>query len=133
MVRWAGAAYLVWLGIRTLTGGVSRLGAAVPPAPLVAIFRQGVVTNVLNPKVAMFFLAFLLQFADASRGPLGAQFLALGLLFIANGLVVCVGYAWAASRIGEALRSRDGFARWLHRAMGAVFVGLGVRLALARR
>jgi threonine/homoserine/homoserine lactone efflux protein len=97
------------------------------------IFRQGMLTNALNPKVALFFLAFLPQFTDAARGPLALQFVLLGLLFIANGLVVCVAYAVAASALGSWLTSRFEVHAWLNRAMGALFVALGVRLALATR
>jgi len=134
LVRYAGAVYLVWLGVRAL---MSRSGApAVQDMARVsrwAIFRQGMVTNALNPKVALFFLAFLPQFTDASRGPLALQFVALGLLFIANGLVVCLGYALAASWAGGWLTRRYAIHTWLSRAMGMLFIGLGVRLVLTRR
>ena len=133
-LRYAGAAYLMWMGIRALR---LRAGAVTVPSlactPLGAIFRQGMVTNVLNPKVALFFLAFLPQFTDASRGPLAPQFLLLGLIFIANGLVVCLGYALAASWLGSWLTARYDLHTWLNRAMGALFVGLGVRLAFGER
>ena len=79
--------------------------------PLVRIFRQGVVTNVLNPKVALFFLAFLPQFTDAARGPLPLQFVLLGLVFVGNGLIVCLAYALAASWLGDWLKA-DGFSTW---------------------
>lgn len=134
VVRYSGAAYLVWLGLRAFT---TRAGAlAVQPMTRVspwAIFRQGMVTNSLNPKVALFFLAFLPQFTDAARGPLALQFVVLGLIFIANGLVVCLGYALAASWLGGWLTARYDIHTWLNRLMGALFVGLGVRLALATR
>jgi threonine/homoserine/homoserine lactone efflux protein len=134
VVRYAGAAYLVWLGVRAL---MSRSGAlAVQQMAHVspwAIFRQGMVTNALNPKVALFFLAFLPQFTDAARGSLALQFVVLGLIFIANGLVVCLGYALAASWLGGWLTRRYDAHTWLNRAMGVLFIGLGVRLALGTR
>lgn len=134
VVRYSGAAYLVWLGLRAF---MSRAGAlAVQPMTRVSpwvIFRQGMVTNTLNPKVALFFLAFLPQFTDATRGPLALQFVVLGLSFITNGLVVCVGYAVAASWLGGWLTARYDIHTWLNRVMGALFIGLGVRLALATR
>src|SRR5689334_9943274 len=85
-LRLGGAAYLIWLGVRALraapgSGAVGQLA----PAPLGAIFRQGVITNVLNPKVALFFLAFLPQFVDASRGNPALQVVVLGLLFDVSG------------------------------------------------
>lgn len=134
VVRYAGAAYLVWLGVRAL---MSRSGGLALPemahASHWATFRQGMVTNALNPKVALFFLAFLPQFTDASRGPLALQFVVLGLIFIANGLVVCLGYALAASWLGGWLTRRYDIHAWLHRAMGVLFIGLGLRLALGTR
>jgi threonine/homoserine/homoserine lactone efflux protein len=133
-VRYAGAAYLVWLGVRALVSKSSSLHVQrVDPERLGRVFRQGVVTNVLNPKVALFFLAFLPQFTDPMRGPVPLQVALLGLIFIGNGTVVCVIYAVAASWLGEWLRTRYGVATWLNRAMGGVFLALGVRLALEHR
>ncbi len=134
VVRYAGAAYLVWLGIRALMSRGEVL--AVPTMARVShgsIFRQGMVTNALNPKVALFFLAFLPQFTDPTRGPLALQFLVLGLIFVANGLLVCLGYALAASWLGGWLTRRYNVHTWLTRAMGALFIGLGLRLALGAR
>ncbi|HUU33171.1 MAG TPA: LysE family translocator [Vicinamibacterales bacterium] len=133
-VRLAGAAYLVWMGIHAIRSRSSDLRVqAMAATPLGVIFRQGMVTNVLNPKVALFFLAFLPQFTDALRGPLAPQFLLLGVIFIANGLLVCLGYALAASWFGGWLTARYVVHTWLNRAVGALFVGLGVRLALGGR
>lgn len=134
IVRYAGAVYLVWLGVKVLRSKQSALHVrALEQTPLRRIFLQGVTTNVLNPKVALFFLAFLPQFTDPARGPVWAQMLGLGFIFQFNGLLVCVAYALAAHRLGEWLRSRYDVAAWLNRAMGALFVGLGVRLALGGR
>lgn len=132
--QYAGAAYLVWIGLRA----VRARGAALAlredgPAGRREIFRQGMVTNLLNPKVAIFFVAFLPQFTDATRGPLPPQLLVLGLIFVFNGLLVCLAYAVAAASLGAWLKAKPGTAGWLHRAMGALFIGLGVRLALGSR
>jgi threonine/homoserine/homoserine lactone efflux protein len=105
----------------------------VDPERLGRVFRQGVLTNMLNAKVALFFFAFLPQFTDPARGPVPLQIALLGLIFIGNGTVVCVIYALAASWLGEWLKTRYDVATWLNRAMGALFIGLGVRLALAKR
>lgn len=130
-VRFGGAAYLVWLGIRAWR---ARSGAPatreLEPTTLGRIFRQGMITNVLNPKVAVFFLAFLPQFTDARRGSLPVQFIFLGSIFVVNGTVVCLAYAIAASWLGGWLKSRYDVSTWLNRAMGGLFVLLGVRLAL---
>ena len=130
IVRYAGAAYLAWLGFRALARRSNPLDVqALAPVPLSRIYTQGIVTNVLNPKVALFFLAFLPQFTDASRGSLPLQFLLLGLVFIVNGTIVCLGYALAASWLGAWLEGRYSVATWLNRVMGGVFIALGLRLA----
>ena len=134
VVRYAGAAYLVWLGLRALVSKSSPFQTQrVDSAPLGRIFRQGMLTNVLNPKVALFFLAFLPQFTDPTRGPLAFQIIMLGLIFIANGTVVCLAYAFSASWLGDWLKTRYDIATWLNRAMGGLFVVLGLRLALGHR
>jgi threonine/homoserine/homoserine lactone efflux protein len=133
-VRWAGAAYLVFLGVRALR---SRHGALevkdLAPVSARRVFFQGALTNVLNPKVALFFLAFLPQFADPARGPLGPQLLLLGAIFAVNGTAVCVVFALFASEVGAWLRTRYGASRLLDRLTGGLFIALGVRLALLER
>ena len=134
IVRYAGGAYLAWLGFRALARRSSPLDVrALAPVPLSRIYSQGIVTNVLNPKVALFFLAFLPQFTDAARGSLPLQFVVLGLVFVVNGTIVCLGYALAASWLGGWLRDRYGVASWLNRAMGGLFIALGLRLAFDSR
>ena len=134
VVRLAGAAYLVWLGARALLRPAGIAGErALAPAGRWEIFRQGVVTNVLNPKVALFFLAFLPQFVDPARGSAALQVLALGLIFNTTGTLVNLGVALGASGAASRLRRSGRAARLLERAKGALFVGLGVRLALAGR
>jgi threonine/homoserine/homoserine lactone efflux protein len=133
-VRYLGAAYLVWLGIQALRHSSRLLTPETAPAAAAGrIFRQGMATNILNPKVALFFLAFLPQFTSPARGPLAPQILLLGLIFDANGTVVNVAYAVAAGWLGARLKARSGSARWLNRAMGSLFVALGISLALADR
>jgi threonine/homoserine/homoserine lactone efflux protein len=130
-VRYAGAAYLIYLGVRTLAarGGGNR-AVAVAPASLLRIFTQGMITNILNPKVAFFFLAFLPQFISP-RGSAFWQTVRLGLIFDLSGTMVKVIVALAASSVGDVLRNRLGGApvfRWL---TGSVFIGLGLRLGIA--
>jgi len=133
-VRYAGAAYLAWLGFRALVSRHDGLEVkSLTPVPLGRIYGQGIVTNVLNPKVALFFLAFLPQFTDPSRGSLPLQFVMLGLVFVINGTLVCLGYALAASWLGDWLKSRYAFSTWLNRAMGGLFIALGLRLAFDSR
>src|SRR5262245_24194720 len=130
IVRIVGAVYLVYLGVML----IRRAGTSTGPTVVDrdgewAIFRQGLITNVLNPKVALFFLAFLPQFLDPSRGPAGAQTLALGLFFDTQGTLINIAVAVAAARAGGALQSPKARA-WMERASGTVLVGLGVRLAV---
>ncbi len=133
-VRWAGAGYLVLLGLRALRSrGMTLEARALPPVTARRAFWQGVLTNVLNPKVALFFLAFLPQFADPSRGPLAPQLLLLGAIFTVNGTLVCVAFALFAAEVGTWLRRRYAVSRWLDRATGLLFVALGLRLALGGR
>ncbi|MDB4891361.1 MAG: Lysine exporter protein [Gemmatimonadetes bacterium] len=129
-IRLGGAAYLIYLGIRGLMARPSAAALPLEPATLGAIFRQGVITNVLNPKVALFFLAFLPQFVDASRGNPALQVVALGLIFDFTGTMVNLAVAVGSSRAAARLRRQSG---WLQRVTGVIFVALGLRLAFAAR
>lgn len=134
-VKYAGAAYLLYLAWKAIRAG----GAAATSdrklgrAGLWRVFGEGALTNLLNPKVALFILAFLPQFVDPGRGNAAVQILVLGALFniggtTVNGLVAC--FASAAAR---AIGNSAGFGRWLNRVSALVFVGLAVRLVLAER
>ena len=133
VVRIAGAIYLIYLGVRALRSQTSLALQHVQPAPLGAVFRQGVITNVLNPKVALFFLAFLPQFVDPSRGNPALQVVALGLLFDTTGTLVNFAVALGSSRSAARLRSTGRAAAVLHKVTGLLFIGLGLRLAFASR
>jgi threonine/homoserine/homoserine lactone efflux protein len=128
VVKYAGAAYLIYLGIRRLlTGEPAELESR--DQPLSGLFAQGVVVNVLNPKTALFFLAFLPQFVDAER-TVWTQVVILGLTFVGLGFLSDGLYALAAGTLGRWLRARRQILRYVS---GSVFVGLGVSAALARR
>ena len=130
-IRLGGAAYLIYLGVRALIAKQAAAEAApLEPASISTIFRQGVITNVLNPKVALFFLAFLPQFVDASRGNAVLQVIGLGLLFDTTGTLVNLAVAIASSRAAALLRAPS---VWLQRVTGGIFIGLGMKLALASR
>jgi len=139
VVKFVGAAYLVWIGIGMLraraAAAAASTDAAVSPRSLsyAAIFRQGFLTNVLNPKVALFFLAFVPQFIapDAPSKPLA--FIALGIIFNVNGMLWCHSLALFTAFASRRLSVGPAVGRWLDRTMGAVFVALGARLALASR
>jgi threonine/homoserine/homoserine lactone efflux protein len=132
IVKYAGAAYLVYLGIRRLLDDDSPVQTDwVQARSLARIFRQGIVVNVLNPKTALFFLAFLPQFVDVEKGSVPLQMLVLGSIFIVLGLISDGTYALVSSLIGNRLRTSKGFARRERLLSGGVYLGLGVTAALS--
>jgi threonine/homoserine/homoserine lactone efflux protein len=132
-VRYAGAAYLIYLGIKMLAQKTDLSSQQLKAERLGVIFRQGAITNMLNPKVAIFFLAFLPQFVDARRGNVILQILLLGLIFNVGGTLVNLAVAYAGGTLGELLRRNQSIARLQRRFTGLIFVGLGLRLAWQRR
>jgi threonine/homoserine/homoserine lactone efflux protein len=122
----------VWLGIGLLRSGGNAASEAAPLTEVNAwrSFVQGFLTNALNPKVALFFLAFLPQFIDADAPHKGWAFVALGTVFAFNGTIVNVAFAALVARVRRAFSSPGSIGRWVSRAVGALFVALGVRLAL---
>ena len=132
VVKYLGAAYLIVVGVRRLLG-LERTAEeqGSPPRDLGRLYRQGIVVNTLNPKTALFFLAFLPQFVDPSHGAAWAQILALGLLFAALGF--CSDGVWAvvAGTLGDRLRRSTRFPSVQRYVSGSVFVGLGAVAALS--
>jgi threonine/homoserine/homoserine lactone efflux protein len=133
VVRYAGAAYLIYLGIRLLAQKTNLVSQPLKAESLTSIFRQGAITNILNPKVAIFFLAFLPQFIDAHRGSVALQIVLLGLIFNVGGTLVNLAVAYAGGTLGESLRRNQSIARLQRRFTGLIFVGLGLRLAWQKR
>jgi len=133
-IRLLGGAYLVFLGLKMILD--RRRELALPSnfrrRTMLAAFRQGVLTNVLNPKVALFSLAFLPKFIDPASHMKIAAFITLGLTFVTTGTIWCLVLAWFASSFSERLRNNETIAQWLNRTTGALFVFLGVRLATAK-
>jgi threonine/homoserine/homoserine lactone efflux protein len=130
VVKYAGAAYLVYLGVRKLLERSAIDHVDRPAEPLRRAFLRGIVVNVLNPKTALFFLAFLPQFVDPDRGAVWSQVLVLGLLFVALGLVSDSLYALAAGTVGGLLRRRRNALRY---GSGLVYIGLGAAAAAVKR
>jgi threonine/homoserine/homoserine lactone efflux protein len=128
-VRYAGAAYLVWLGLRKLAAPEPE-GEAKAPDPGARVFRDAVVVAVTNPKTALFFLAFLPQFADPGS-PLAPQMLLLGAIFVAMAMASDTAYALLAGAIGAWLRRRPDAAAGGRWASALVYLGLGVAAALS--
>lgn len=133
-IKYAGAAYLIYLGVRALTAHRSvEADSPVVNSGLGPVFLQGMLTNLLNPKVALFFLAFLPQFVNQAQGSISYQIVTLGLLFNVLGTAVNVIVACAASFIRTRFKSRlsdSALFRWM---TGGVFIALGIRLALLER
>jgi threonine/homoserine/homoserine lactone efflux protein len=135
VLKLAGAAYLVFLGLRALLQREHDVNMPVKfernnPG---AAFRQGILTNVLNPKVALFFLAFLPQFIASETQAKTAAFLILGLTFVMTGTIWCLVLAWFAAAFSARLRGNTSVAATLNRAIGSLFIFLGLRLAFAAR
>jgi threonine/homoserine/homoserine lactone efflux protein len=131
VVKYLGAAYLIAVGIRRLAGWERQTGQrARDTRDLGRLYRQGIVVNTLNPKTALFFLAFLPQFVDPGRGTPWLQILALGLLFAALGFFSDGAWALVAGTLGERLRRSRRFPSVQRYVSGSVFVGLGAVAAL---
>jgi len=134
LVKLAGAAYLVYLGVKMLLAKRPEHGVVaqqVSAASFGTIFLQGFVTNVLNPKVALFFLAFVPQFIAVDAANKALAFVILGFIFNLNGMLWCVFLAISAGFAGKKMKVSPLVAFWLNKSIGALFVALGVKLALA--
>ena len=134
VLKWVGAAYLLWVGVRMLFSRASEAAPALEaaaPASARSVFLGGFWTNALNPKVALFFLAFVPQFIAPGTDDKALAFFLLGVLFNFNAIFVNVAWAlaagWTARRVGLVQRGMH----WLQRGAGALFVGFGLRLALS--
>ena len=137
VVKLLGAGYLLYVGVSLLrsrsgspaNGSVQRIA----PATLRQIYTQGFLTNLLNPKVALFFLAFVPQFIDPTAPDKPLAFVALGAIFDFNGMLWCNFLAWSAATAGARLKGNARLANILNRMTGCLFVGLGIKLVFARQ
>lgn len=130
-VRWAGAAYLVWIGVQALRNRASfSLAAGDGTSALIAIYRQSVIGNILNPKVTLFFLSFLPQFVDAHAGGIAWQMALLGLIFMVQTVVIFGAVALFSGWIGERLRAHPAVGGRLSLFAGLTFIALGIRVAM---
>lgn len=134
LIKYLGAAYLVYLGIRAM---FERPPAVVGTQPIqltpADAFRQGILAEVLNPKAAMFFLAFLPQFVKPESGSVLLQLTTLGIIFVALGLTSTVFFALCAGSVGGFLKRNPTVVRWQGRVVGSIYCALGLRLALQER
>jgi threonine/homoserine/homoserine lactone efflux protein len=134
VVKYAGAVYLAYLGVRMILSGRTKAGPErLPSASLWQVYRQGAVTNILNPKVALFFMSFLPQFVDPSRGSASLQILILALIVNFTGTTVNALVGLLFGSVGNWLDRKPAFWRWQRRVTGSILVGLGLSLALPGR
>lgn len=134
VVKYLGAGYLVFLGIQRLRSKESLAAAADPAAPratLARVFGQGIVVNILNPKTALFFFAFVPQFIDPARGHVATQILSLGVLFACMGTTSDSIWAFFASRVAGWLRGSPGWTRNERYVSGGILISLGLATAFA--
>ncbi|MBW0449156.1 LysE family translocator [Paraburkholderia phenoliruptrix] len=130
-IKLAGAAYLIWIGIKALRSQGLATAHERAPQPLLSVFRQSVFGNLLNPKVTLFFVVFLPQFVQTDGAQsVTVQMLELGALFMLQTLVVFSLFGVCAGMIGAWLRRRPRVGVWLDRLAGATFIALGIRVAL---
>jgi len=134
VLKWVGAAYLLFTGAQMLLSRSRPVAEATMKwggeTSLAGVFWQGALTNVLNPKVALFFLAFLPQFVSAESAHKTLAFLTLGLIFICGGTLWCFGVAAFAARAAGRIRQSAGAMAWINRLLGGLFVYLGIRVAM---
>ena len=132
-VKLIGAAYLVLTGLQMLlsrTKPIAEVAGQAGETSISRVFWQGALTNILNPKVALFFLAFLPQFVAADSAHKTLAFLVLGLIFITGGTLWCLGLAAFAAKAAGGIRQSAGAIGWINRSLGALFIYLGVRVAM---
>jgi threonine/homoserine/homoserine lactone efflux protein len=131
VVKYLGAAYLIYLGVKAIGEKVDpKLPTATNALDSKTAFRQAIFLEVLNPKSAMFFLAFLPQFVNPENGFVAVQLLTLGLLFVCVGLLSTVTVALGAGHVGRFLRRNPVVSRWQNKTVGGLYCGLGIKLAL---
>lgn len=134
LIKYLGAAYLVYLGLRAIFARTPSTSGekALPIAPRAA-FRQAILAELLNPKTALFFLAFLPQFVNPANGFVLGQLTVLGLILVLLGLFSTILFALAAGKVGSFLRTNPAVLKWQGKVVGSIYCALGVRLALQER
>jgi len=135
LIKWVGVAYLIWIGLQAILSksGTTEVSTANLESRYWKIFTQGALVSAMNPKVAIFFLAFLPQFVVAGAGSVGAQLFLHGSLVILVAAFIEPPMVLISSRLTDYYRSNARFALWMQRTVGALFVGLGIRLAIIER
>ena len=135
IVKWAGAAYLIWLGFQALRSKGASLNSDTPISQVsdMTIFRQGILVSILNPKVAIFFLAFLPQFVVIGSGPESAQLLLHGVLIIFVAAFIEIPIVIVGSKLKNLVNNSPSIGKWMDRTLGTMFISLGIKLAFSER
>ncbi len=138
IIKWAGVAYLIYLGIQAIRSTGSPLGgdnscSNVHPDTAMKSFKQGIIVSLLNPKVAIFFLAFLPQFVVEGAGPVSLQLLLHGFLVVILAVVVEPPIILLSDKIASSVRSSKRIGLWLDRCLGTILISLGIKLAFVER
>lgn len=135
VVKYIGAAYIIWMAVGLLRSKRTRVAEQppVPPLPYRKIYAQGLLTNVLNPKVAVFFLAFVPQFIDAAAPDKALAFIILGCIFNINGMLWCVSLALFTALVSARIKINPALSLGLNRVTGGLFIWLGIKLALSKQ
>lgn len=135
MIKYAGVAYLLYMGIKIFVDKDEKLSESLKNEELsyIKIYRQGMFTNLLNPKVALFFMAFMPQFINPAYAEGSLPFIILGLTFLATGTIWCLFLAYASSYITKKIRTNEKTGRFLKKINGLIFIGLGVKLFFQKR
>jgi threonine/homoserine/homoserine lactone efflux protein len=133
LVKYAGAGYLLYLAFKAVRGSDTTVQANSEKLPVAALFRRGFIMNVLNPKVALFFLAFLPQFVHPASGQLPLQMILLGAVFMLQAVVIFSLIGWFSGTIGRQLLAKPHIAKYFDRLTAGVFASLGLKLVLSGR
>ena len=133
VIKFAGVAYLLFLAYQALRAPVQSLDGEAPKRSAMALYRRGLIMNITNPKVAIFFLAFFPQFTDPSYGPMVLQIATLGVIFIVATLGVFGSIALLAGGLSDRMARTPKVQLWMNRIAGVVFIGLAAKIALGER
>jgi len=133
LIKFAGVAYLLYLAYGALRAPVQAMGQEAPKRPPWSLYRRGLIMNITNPKVAIFFLAFFPQFTDPSYGPMLVQIATLGGAFVIATLLVFGAIALLAGGLSDRMAQTPAVQLWMNRIAGLVFIGLAAKIALGER
>lgn len=133
LIKFAGVAYLLYLAYGALRAPVQNMDQSVPKRPPWSLYRRGLIMNITNPKVAIFFLAFFPQFTDPSYGPMLIQIATLGSVFVMATLLVFGAIALLAGGLSDRMAQTPAVQLWMNRIAGLVFIGLAAKIALGDR